>query len=399
MQDDTYKNRRLLLVALGLVALNLRPALASISPLLETIRTDLQLSGATAGLLTTIPGVCMGVFAFITGVLIRRFGLERTIFWGVGLVGITTLARIAGQNVIVLYASTIGVGMGIAITQALLPSVVSRYFRDKAALITGFYTAIFNAGAVLAAAAAVPLQQLTDSWPISLAVWSVLAIPAMLLWRSATRGTVTGGNVKGADQSDLPQFVSPWRRPRAWFLAIFLAGSSTLYLSTLTWLAARYQAVGLSASDSGFLFAFFTVMQIVGSLLIPAMAQRTVDRRPWLALVLVLITIGMLAIAFVPLSLPYVSMILIGLGIGGVFPLTLTLPLDYASHPIEVGRLTSMTLGLGYLLASAGPFGLGALSDWVGGYTMPFAVLAAIAGIMLLGALVVLNPPRAETSH
>lgn len=384
----------LLLFGIVLIALNMRPALASISPILETIRYELGLSGTTAGLLTAIPSVCMGLFAFVSAAMIRRFGLERTVLGSLCLLGIATLARLAGHNVIILYASTVAVGAGIAITQAMLPSVVGRYFSHRSALVTGLYTAGFNAGAVLAAGATVPLARLADSWTVALAAWALLAPPAMFAWHLATRrssGRAESAQDRASD--DDTRFV-PWRRPRAWFLGLFLAGSSSLYLSTLAWLAPRYHAAGLSAGESGFLFAFFTAMQIAGALIAPALAQRTHDRRPWLGLSLVLTIAGMGAIAFSPLTAPYLFVTLIGLGIGGVFPLALTLPLDYARMPAELGPLTAMTLGVGYLLGSLGPLGLGTLSDLTGGYRLPFAALASVAVIMLIAALIGLKPHR-----
>ena len=391
-QPET-KGRILLLISLVLIALNLRPALASISPVLDIIRGDLGLNGMTAGLLTAIPSVCMSLFAFASAVTIRRVGLERAVQWSVGLIGIATLSRLAGNQLLILYASTVAVGAGIAIGQAMLPSVVSRYFPHKTALVTGLYTAAFNAGAVLAAGATVPLRTLTGSWTIALAVWAALAVPAMLAWGTATRGKRQRPREASVDAEDLTG-TSPWLRGRAWFLGLFLGGSSCLYLSTLTWLAPRYQAAGLSADHSGFLFAFFTAVQVAGALIAPALAQQTRDRRPWLGLMLLLTVGGMLAIAISPLQAPYVQVTLIGLGIGGLFPLALTLPLDYAPTSGEVRRLVAMTLGIGYLLGALGPLGLGALTDLVGGYRLPFVALAGVALIMLISAIVGFRPIR-----
>lgn len=382
----------LLTISLVMIALNMRPALASIAPVLETIREALGLSGMAAGLLTTIPSLCMGVFAFFSAATIRRFGLERSVSGSLALLGIATLARFAGHNIVVLYASTVAVGAGIAIAQAMLPSVVGRYFPHRSAMVTGIYTAGFNAGAALAAAATVPLASVMNSWTASLAVWAVLVPPAMLAWHVTTRQQ--SGHAVSAPVQPRGDNVSfaPWRQPRAWFLGLFLGGSGCLYLSTLAWLAPRYHAAGLSAGESGFLFAYFTTVQIAGALIAPALAQRTRDRRPWLALLLTLTIIGMGAIAFSPMAVPYVFVTLIGLGIGGVFPLALTLPLDYARTPEELGPLTAMTLGVGYLLGALGPLVLGTLNDLTGNYRMPFAALAGVALLMLIAATVGLKP-------
>ena len=52
-----------MLLTLMLAALNLRPALTSVAPLMERIIAELNLSGATAGLVTTIPVLLMGLLA------------------------------------------------------------------------------------------------------------------------------------------------------------------------------------------------------------------------------------------------------------------------------------------------------------------------------------------------
>ena len=75
--------RKLLLAGLVLVALNLRPVLASVSPVLETIRQELGLSRAATGLLNTISVLCMGVFALASTRISGRIGAERGVLWSV----------------------------------------------------------------------------------------------------------------------------------------------------------------------------------------------------------------------------------------------------------------------------------------------------------------------------
>jgi CP family cyanate transporter-like MFS transporter len=69
----------LLLLGLVLVALNLRPALSSMAPLLSDVSSSLGLSAAKAGLLTTLPVLCLGLFAPLAPILARRFGAERVV--------------------------------------------------------------------------------------------------------------------------------------------------------------------------------------------------------------------------------------------------------------------------------------------------------------------------------
>ena len=53
----------LMLVTILLVALNLRLAITSVPPLVERIGADLDLNRTWTGALTTLPVLCMGVFA------------------------------------------------------------------------------------------------------------------------------------------------------------------------------------------------------------------------------------------------------------------------------------------------------------------------------------------------
>jgi len=49
--------------ALFLVALALRPQIIGVGPLIPSIQDDLGISHTEAGLLATIPVLCMGIFA------------------------------------------------------------------------------------------------------------------------------------------------------------------------------------------------------------------------------------------------------------------------------------------------------------------------------------------------
>lgn len=380
-----------MLAGLLLVAVNLRPAFASVSPLLETISRELDLSRSASGLLTTIPVLCMGVFAFFAARIGGWFGLERGILWSVVLIGLATAGRLAGDNVSVLYATTLLVGAGIAVGQALLPAVVKRYFADRAALVTGLYTVGFNAGAALAAGATVSLEVAFGGfWPAALAFWALLALPAVVLWLRISAGAPKEAS-KDPQQGAVGSAL-PWRSLRAWFLSFFFAGSSCLYWSVLTWLPPLYQDEGLSKADTGLLLTLFTGVQIFGALVVPTIADRSPDRRLPLLVVLAATGIGLGAIVLAPLASPWFFTALIGFGIGGLFPLTLTLPLDYAQDPQAASRLTSMVLGIGYLLAALGPLAIGVLRDLSGSYVVSFVALAAISAGML--AVTPLIKPR-----
>ena len=136
-------------MGLFLVASNLRPALTSVSAVLGTIQQDLGLSGVVSGLLTTIPVLCMSVFALSAAWITERIGPERGVLWSVVLIGVATAGRLAGEELVVLFAATFLVGVGIAVAQSQLPTIVKAHFPQRVALVTGLYTLGINAGAAL----------------------------------------------------------------------------------------------------------------------------------------------------------------------------------------------------------------------------------------------------------
>jgi cyanate permease len=76
-----HRHRARWLLALGmvLIGINLRPALSSLAPVLGQVKTEIGLSATMAGLLTTLPVLCLGLFGPLAPQLARRFGSERSI--------------------------------------------------------------------------------------------------------------------------------------------------------------------------------------------------------------------------------------------------------------------------------------------------------------------------------
>jgi CP family cyanate transporter-like MFS transporter len=372
-----------LLVGLLLVALNLRPAISSVPPLLETIRQDLGLARAYLGLLTTIPVLCMSIFALVAPKISGRIGAERAVLWSVVLVGAAVAGRLAAGQPSVLFGTTLVAGVGIAVAQSLLPAVVKGWFPERAALVTGVYTAGITGGLALAALATVPIERfLGGFWPGALAAWSLLAAVAAVFWLPLASRARTSRRPEGAHG----RTHLPWRSGRAWSVALFFGAESCLFFSSLTWLAPLYVDKGLDEGRAGLLLAVFALVRVPSAFVFPALADRSGDRRPWLALTLILATFGFCAAGLVPLVSPWAPwawVVVLGLGVGGLFPLALTLPLDYSTNADEAARVTAMTFFVGYVVAAVGPVAVGALRDATGGYAVPFVALATLSLGML----------------
>jgi len=375
-----------LLLGLFLVAFNLRPAISSVPPVLETIRQDLGLGRAYLGLLTTIPVLCMSALALIAPKISGRIGAERAVLWSIVLIGVAVAGRLAAGQAGILFFTTFVAGVGIAVVQSLLPAVVKRWFPDRAALVTGLYTVGITGGLALAALATVPIERtLGGFWPGALAVWSLLAVVAAVFWLPIASQARSATRREGAHE----QAHIPWRSGQAWSVALFFGAESCLFFSSLTWVAPLYVDQGLDEGRAGLLLAVFALVRVPSAFLFPALADRSGDRRPWLALTLILTTLGFCAMGIVPLATPWAPLawvVVLGLGIGGLFALALTLPLDYSADADEAGRLTAMTFFVGYVVAGLGPVAVRALRDATGGYAVPFVALAMLSAGMFFAS-------------
>ena len=367
-----------LLAVVFLVALNLRPAIAAVPPLLGVIRADLGLSATGAGLLTALPVLCMGVFAPVGAAAAGRVGREPAVSWALALVAAGTLVRGLGASTMVLFGGTLVAGIGIAMGGALLPGVVKSWFPTRPGTVTGLYTAGLVAGAMVASAATVPLLDAFDTgWPVAIAAWGLLAVAALLAWVPVTRP------LHAAADPPPGRSPLPWASGVAWRVTLYMGAQSLLYYAAFTWLSPLYVDAGWSTGRAGLLLGLFSLTQVFSALAVPALADRTGDHRPWLALCVGTVTVMLATFALAPTAAPWLSAALLGLGVGGMFALALTLLVKLASSPAAAAGLSGMALLVGYLLAATGPVLAGALYDVFGSYRAPFLLLAAIGAATL----------------
>ena len=218
----------LLLLGLVLVALNLRPALSSLSPLLSEVSSSLGLSAARAGLLTTLPVLCLGLFAPLAPILARRFGAERVVLGILLTLAAGILLRSAFGEV-GLFAGSLIAGASIGIIGVLLPGIVKRDFAKQAGTMTGVYTMALCLGAALAAGASVPLSDyFGNNWNIGLGFWMLPALLAALCWLPQV------GHKHGAHRVAY-RVKGLLRDPLAWQVTLYMGLQSSLAYIVFGW--------------------------------------------------------------------------------------------------------------------------------------------------------------------
>ena len=367
----------LLLLGLILVALNLRPALSSMAPLLSEVSRSLGLSAAQAGLLTTLPVLCLGLFAPLAPVLARRFGAERVVL-GIllTLAGGIVLRSAFGQ--VGLFAGSVLAGASIGVIGVLLPGIVKRDFAKQAGAMTGVYTMALCLGAAMAAGATVPLSEhLGHDWALGLGFWVVPALLAAVFWLPQV------GEKHGAHQVAY-RVRGLLRDPLAWQVTLYMGLQSSLAYIVFGWLPSILIGRGLTPTQAGLVLSGSVIVQLISSLAAPWLATRGKDQRLAIVIVMVMTLGGLFGCLYAPIDGLWGWAILLGLGQGATFSLALTLIVLRSRDAHVAANLSGMAQGFGYTLASLGPFAVGVVHDLTGGWN----ALGWIFGLVGVGAII-----------
>jgi len=372
----------LLLLGLILVALNLRPALSSMAPMLSEVSKSLGLSAALAGLLTTLPVLCLGLFAPLAPVLARRFGAERVVL-GILLTLAGGIILRSSFGEIGLFAGSVLAGASIGVIGVLLPGIVKRDFPKQAGTMTGVYTMALCLGAAMAAGATVPLSEHFDkSWAMGLGFWVIPALAAALFWLPQV------GQKHGAHHVAY-RVRGLLRDPLAWQVTLYMGLQSSLAYIVFGWLPSILIGRGLTPTQAGLVLSGSVIVQLISSLAAPWLATRGKDQRPAIVIVMVMTLGGLFGCLYAPIEGLWGWAILLGLGQGATFSLALTLIVLRSRDSHVAANLSSMAQGFGYTLASMGPFAVGIVHDWTGGWNAVgwiFSVIGLGAIIAGLGA-------------
>ncbi len=370
----------LLLLGLVLVALNLRPALSSMAPLLGQVSDSLGLSAAAAGLLTTLPVLCLGLFAPLAPILSRRFGAERVVL-GVLMLLAAGIALRSQFAVVGLFAGSVLSGASIGVIGVLLPGIVKRDFPQQAGTMTGVYTMALCLGAALAAGASVPLAQwFGNRWSLGLGFWVVPALLAAVFWFPQTR------HKHGAHRAAYR--VRGLLRDRlAWQVTLFMGLQSSLAYIVFGWLPSMLMGRGLEAAEAGLVLSFSIIIQLGSSLIAPWLATRGRDQRIAIVTVMALTLAGLFGCLYAPLGGLWFWAVVLGLGQGAMFAVALTLIVLRASDAHVAANLSSMAQGFGYTLASMGPLAVGLVHDWTGGWNAVGWIFAVIGGLAIIAGM------------
>ncbi|ASU78527.1 MFS transporter [Actinopolyspora erythraea] len=370
-----------LLSAAGIliVAINLRPAIASVAPVVGQIQSETGLSNTATGLLTTVPLLCFVLLSTTAPRLGRSYGEERTIALALLLLLAGILLRVVPAAV-ALFGGTVLVGVAITGGNVLLPTVIKKRFGAQSGVMTGLYTMGISIGTAAAAGLTIPWQQLTGvDWRTALAVWAIPAVLAVLLWipqhrerRPPSGGTT--GSVRGRQA---------WRSALGWGVTGFFALLSLTFYTVIAWLPKILTESGMDPATGGQMLSLANLVGIPFSLTAPILAARS-GRQVWITTSFPgLLLLGLLGLTLSPGEGTVFWVLILGVGLGGTIGIGFMLVVLRAADSQGAAALAAMSQTAGYSVAATGPILTGALRDLTGSWTLPLLSLCLLVAIQI----------------
>ena len=390
----------------------LRAPVGVIPPLLTRLGRDLGLGEVARGALTSVPILCFGLLTPVASLVVRRLGVNTA-----GLLTLTmalagALLRSAGTTW-AAFAGTVIIGAGLTVGNLVAPMVIGRDFWHRTALMTGLYSSTCNVIVTAATALAVPLA-LVIGWQGSAAAWTavpVLLAGAMWLWVFPPGSQTPRQSLR--ERSGMSSWVTEralvrptssgpavWKRPLTWVMAVAFAAQTFSYYAIAGWLpTALVDELAMSEAGAGVAASVFSLLGIVGPLLVPVMfeALRWPAGRVLGVICACWLTLP-ICLAVAP-GYWLVPCMLSGIAQGAFFAALFTLVIRRSESVDENRRTTAVIQTTGYCVAAVGPVVMGWVHERSGGWVAPFAMVTGVLVLMTVCAQIAARtgePARGE---
>lgn len=389
-----WKGRAIALAGILLMALALRIAVASLSPVIAEISADFTLPAFVIGLIGTAPPVCFAIFGIITPQFERRFGLERTALAAIFVVLIGLLSRGLAFDAMSLLGATTLIFIGVGTGNILLPPLVKKYFPDRIGLMTSLYTTTMAIATFIPPLIAVPLAD-AAGWRFSLGLWAVFGAIAVVPWVLMVMRSRVGTESVVAQPNERV-FRRLWQLPLAWALAVGFAVSSTTVYTSFAWLPTiLVDIAGVTPAQAGALLALFSFMGFPTSLVVPLLITRFNALVPLLVIAALTGFTGLAGLLIAPAAAPALWVVLYGTA-PLLFPMMLMLiGLRTRTHQTSVA-VSGFVQSIGYALAAIFPFTLGIIHDATDSWTLPLWILVGVIAAIIPVGFVLARPRTIE---
>ncbi|WP_281512830.1 CynX/NimT family MFS transporter [Mammaliicoccus vitulinus] len=386
-----YKFKEIWLILFGMifVAATLRAPLTSVGPVIELIKSDLEISNTLAGLLTTIPLIIFGFVSPFVSKIVTKLTMSSTILYALLILLVGLLLRVSG-DIGLFIVGTILLGIAIAFGNVCLPSYVKWRFPLQIGLFTGVYSATMNFTAGLGGGLSYPLSEITPlGFRLSLSFWVVLTILAIVFWWPQ----VKSGKQQELQATKAMQAKTQGPKVRmatsklAWVVALTMAMQSMVFYTVIAWMPTILVDKGMSPTAAGFLLMLNQFSQVPMTFIFPIIASKMQNQKLLVTIVSMLFVLGFSLLFSQSYIVLVIGIIIAGFGMGAGFSLCMTFFSIRARTNAGSMSLSGFGQSIGYFIAAIGPFLIGFLHDLLGGWDVGIISLIVISVLFYIFAL------------
>ena len=368
------KKETLMILGIFFMAVNLRTGISSISPLAESIQEIFGISSFKLSLLTSVPVICMGIFAFFSPKLIEKLGYKKSIMTLIFIISFFILIRAVKVNYLYFLMTAFGVGIPTAIIGPRISTYIKNKFPHHVASMIGIYSVGMGLSAAIASGFTLGIRHMFGgSVFLALASWSIPGFISLLL-------LIKFLPKENLEVIEKRKIVFPLKNKKVWVLVMIFGLQSGIFYSLVTWLGPLGIESGLDEKGAAFYIALFTAIQTVFSLLIPVFINKSKKYKTAFSACVFFVIIGLIFLINYKLL---IGVIFAGIGTGGLFPIAMIFPLEECEDPKESTSYVSMVQAFGYVLSGITPIILGVFRDKIGNYNNSFYILLFISTVLI----------------
>ena len=367
-------------VFLVALTLNLRAPITSLGPIIEPIKNAYSINSALGGLLTSLPLIAFGSVSF----LVAYFTPMRAIVVGIVLIIVGEVYRSFGGSA-GLFVGMALLGSGIAIANVLLPSFVKEKFPHKITPMMGIYSLVLNLSGIFGILLALPLLSLLGL-RYSLLVWLPFALIAFIVYIPQIRNGRLLRQVKKPKNT-----INVFAQASAWKITAFMGAQSFVAYSMFAWLALIVSEMGYGSEFGASILLLAQAIAVpigfVGPVILGKL--RNAYRAVYMAGLCGLYVVGFACLIYLDSRVSVaIGAICIGIPMGGVFAIALLFISTKSANSLIASKLSAMSQGFGYLIASTAPFIIGLMHDYFESFTQALYLLLFVGVVVSVLGLI-----------
>ncbi|MFC1908641.1 CynX/NimT family MFS transporter [Chloroflexota bacterium] len=360
----------------------------SIAPLVTPILEELNISYTQMGIVLGAWPLTYIAVAAIGGAIIDRWGIRKSLFVGIVIIGLSAALRYFADGFVILFLCVALLGIGGPMISIGCPKTVAEWFRGKErGTAVGFYMTGPWLGGLTAYSLAnsVIMPLVRYSWRLTFVVFSLPAFAAALLWWFLSREAKSTEATKKVGIIKVFTDLIGIRNVQLIIIMGFLLMSVAHGFND--WLPKILETGGLPLAVAGFAASIPLITGIPVVLFLPRLVPPHLRGRT-IALMSFLFAIVILIIATTSGATLVAGLIFQGIVYTAIFPLLVLFLMDIPEVSSKyMGAATGMLFCISEIGGFGGPFVMGAVRDLTGDFMTGASLLAVLAVSMSFMAL------------